>query len=309
MIYKHEFHAMGCKILALIDSGFCPSILGEVSNWFEDWEQVLSRFRSDSELSQLNLNSNPGSPMPVSQTLWDVYQASVDAVQLTGGLVNPLILDALVHAGYDRSFDHFLIETTSSLPDIDITVPSFNDVITKELDRTICLPEGSHLDFGGVAKGWAAGQAMERLRAFGPALVSAGGDIAVGGQLMNGDAWSIGIEDPFDSTSYLETIYLNSGGVATSGKDYRFWKQNGEFRHHIIDPFTGLPAETDILTATVIAPTVMQAEALAKAVLISGSLAGLSWLDGDDALAGFLVLENGQCLESRNFNKYRWKLH
>ena len=103
----------------------------------------------------------------------------------------------------------------------------------------------------------------------------------------------------------MEYIYLDSGGVATSGKDYRFWKRNGLIQHHIIDPETGLPAETDILTATVIAPTVMQAEAMAKAIMISGSQAGISWLDSDETLAGLLVLENGERLHSRNLGNYQ----
>ena len=161
-----------------------------------------------------------------------------------------------------------------------------------------------HLDFGGVAKGWAAHQAMERLREVGPALVSAGGDIAISGHLSNDEAWSIDIEDPFTSNSFLETIYLESGGIATSGKDYHNWTHNGKHQHHIIDPNTGLPAETDILTATVIAPTAMQAEAMAKAVMISGSRAGISWLDGDKTLAGLLILENGLRLDSRNLRNY-----
>jgi FAD:protein FMN transferase len=252
------------------------------------------------------VNSGFGSPITVSQTFWDVFRASYAAAQLTGGLVNPLILDALVHAGYDKSFELFQNGSSTVFPNmLDEAIPLLDSVITRESDRSIILPKGSHLDFGGVAKGWAAHQAMERLKVVGPALVSAGGDIAVSSQRPNDDAWSIGIENPFESDSYLETIYIKSGGVATSGKDYRFWTQNGKVRHHIIDPKTGVPAETDILTATVIAPTVMQAEAMAKAVMISGSQAGLSWLDSDETLAGFLILENGQCLESRNFSKYQ----
>ncbi len=302
MIHSYEFHAMGCKTLAIIDSDTRPSILDDVPKWFEGWEQALSRFRSDSELSQLNLNS--GTPVPVSQALWDVFQGSLEAERLTEGLVNPLILDALVYAGYEKSFDRFQIESTTYFTEVDVSVPLLKQVISDESNKTICLPQEARFDFGGIAKGWAAHQAMERLKAIGPALVSAGGDIAVSGPLLNNEAWSIGVEDPFNLNSYLETIYLKYGGIATSGKDFHFWRRNGKPQHHVIDPNTGLPAETDILTATVIAPTVMQAEAMAKAVMISGSQAGLSWLDGDEAFAGLLILENGERLDSLNLKKY-----
>lgn len=310
MRHRLEFRAMGCRMLAIMGNDPCPPILQNVPAWFEEWEQVLSRFRSNSELSQLNLRA--GQPVSVSQTLWDVFQASLEAEALTRGLVNPLILDALVQAGYDRSFDALQADgsrfastwLSTGFPDFEVGVPFLSDIIADESTRSIYLPRGAHLDFGGVAKGWAAHQAMERLKVAGPALVSAGGDIAVSGLRLDGEAWPVDVEDPFHAGAYLETLYLEDGGVATSGKDYRNWTRNGVPQHHIIDPRTGVPAETDILTATVIAPMAMEAEAMAKAVMISGSQAGLAWLDGDQRLAGLLVLENGQLLYSRNLEKY-----
>ena len=92
--------------------------------------------------------------------------------------------------------------------------------------------------------------------------------------------------------------------ISTSGSYEKFFLEEGSVYGHIMDPRTGFPAETDVLTATVIAPTVMEAEAMAKFVLISGSQTGLERLNGDDHLAGLIVLENGQCLTSRNFSQY-----
>ena len=65
----------------------------------------------------------------------------------------------------------------------------------------------------------------------------------------------------------LKTLNLNRCGVATSGRDHRHWRKNGLLRHHIIDPYTGQPAETNVMTATIVAPTVMEAEAAAKVCL------------------------------------------
>ena len=289
---------------ALVDSASYPSILDEFPAWFDDWEQALSRFRIDSELTLLNMKA--GEEVPVSQIMWDVFQASLDAEKLTGGLVNPLILDALLYAGYDQCFVNLSFDASRFPPTLSTEIGSLSDVKADATKRTICLPRGARLDFGGVAKGWAAHQAMERLKTAGPAWVSAGGDIAISGTKLNREKWPMGVENPFDSNAdYVETFYLECGGIATSGKDYRRWVRNGVQQHHIIDPRTGLPAETDILTATVIAPTSMEAEAMAKAVMISGSQAGLARLDGDDHLAGFLILENGEWLYSQNIEKYR----
>ncbi len=100
-----EFRAMGSRILVVLDAVSCEAeqALQCLPAWFEEWENVLSRFRPGNELDRLNCSS--GRPISVSQTLWDVLHAARLAEQATGGLVTPTILDALVGAGYDRSFD------------------------------------------------------------------------------------------------------------------------------------------------------------------------------------------------------------
>ena len=302
-----EFHAMGSRILALLDGATLQAeeSLGQLPAWFEQWEQVLSRFRSGNELDRLNRSD--GRPMAVSKTLWDVFRAARAAEKFTGGLVAPTVLDALMVAGYDRSFESLTPDLTShsySLPGL----PDPAGVIVWDMPtRSLVLPDSVHLDLGGVAKGWAADQAVRRLSRHGPALVNAGGDIAIRGPLADGAAWPVGVSDPFQSGAYFETLKLTRGGVATSGKDYHRWLKDGIWHHHIIDPRTGLPADTDVLAATVIAPTVMQAEAAAKAVLILGSRAGLDWLEAGSCLSGILVLENGSRIYSQKMDKFLWR--
>jgi len=302
MLHRHEFHAMGCEMLVAVDRETAPSLLSQVPKWFEEWEQVLSRFRYDSELTRLN--QTHAQPVCVSETLWEVFQAARRSEQMTDGLVTPTLLDAIIEAGYDRPFD-VLPHLAAPAPDSVWTAPrSLGGIIVNDLARTLFLPSGMGLDFGGVAKGWAAHQAMKRLQAEGPALIDAGGDIAISGPRADGNPWQVGIADPFDPGEEIETLHLNASGVATSGKDRRRWTRDGFFQHHIIDPSTGHPAETDLLTVTVVAADVMEAEAAAKAAFILGSRAGLEWIEAHPNLAGFFILENGQSLYSRNTGKY-----
>jgi thiamine biosynthesis lipoprotein len=177
-------------------------------------------------------------------------------------------------------------------------------VTWNEKSQTIYLPFGVRLDFGGVAKGWAAHQTAERLKEYGSSVMNAAGDVAVSGSLANGEPWTIGVRNPFEKDTDFETLRLNRCGVATSGRDRRNWNKNGLLHHHIIDPYTGLPAETDVMTATIVAPTVMEAEAAAKAVLILGSEKGLKWIESDPVLAGIIVLENGHTFYSRRISEY-----
>jgi thiamine biosynthesis lipoprotein len=307
---KIEFHAMGSRMLAAIDSNTAAAehAIEQVPGWFEEWEQILSRFREDSELSRLNRSD--GHPFVVSPILWEVFHASREMETWTRGLVRPTVLDALLQAGYDRSFEmipDFGISGADLMLD-ELTLPSLATAIGWDAaTHSLELPPAVHLDFGGLAKGWCAQRALERLAVCAPALVDAGGDISVSGPGMDGSPWPVGIRDPFQTEKDFDILMLGHCGVATSGTDYHRWQQNGQVRHHIIDPRSGLPADTDILTATIIGPDTVHAEAAAKTVLILGTGYGLDWLEADPSLAGALVLQNGEVIYSQRMGSFLWK--
>jgi len=302
MLHRLEFHAMGCEMLAVVDSESAPLLLAKVPEWFEEWEQVLSRFRFDSELTRINQIHEQ--PICVSETLWDVFQAAQKAEKMTNGLVTPTLLDAIIEAGYDRPFDVLPHLATPTPAPVLTASTSLTAIAVENSARTITLPFGVGLDFGGVAKGWAAHQAMKRSQSECPALIDAAGDIAISGPRADGSPWQIGIADPFHPGQEIETLYLNECGVATSGKDRRRWTRNGILQHHIIDPLTNQPAETDLLTVTVVAPDVMQAEARAKAAFILGSRAGLEWIESRPEFAALFILDNGQVFYSHKMEDY-----
>ena len=91
---------------------------------------------------------------------------------------------------------------------------------------------------------------------------------------------------------------IGKGAVATSGRDYRRWQVGGVWQHHILDPRTGRPAETDILSATVVAPDAYRAEVGAKTAFILGSSEGMKSIEDHHQFAALLVLEDGQVLYS-----------
>jgi thiamine biosynthesis lipoprotein len=137
--------------------------------------------------------------------------------------------------------------------------------------------------------------------------MDAGGDIAVSDQMADGHPWPVAIADPLDVQESLDLLALRSGGVATSGIDYRRWQKDGAWKHHIIDPRTGEPAQTDLMSVTIAAPDVLHAEAAAKTVLILGSQAGLDWLENQPELGGLLALQDGRVLYSSWMPHYLWR--
>ena len=137
------------------------------------------------------------------------------------------------------------------------------------------------LDLGGIAKGYAVDRAAGILAAAGPCLVNAGGDLAV-----RGGAWPVALE----GTDIV--LELTSGAIATSGRDRRTWRRGGSECHHLIDPRTGLPAETGLVKVTVVAPTAVEAEVLAKIAFLGGEVdvpRVLVRADGSVVLAGGLA--------------------
>ena len=301
-MYKISFRAMGSRIEAIIASESIEAMeyLQKVPSWFEQWEQIFSRFRWDSELCRLNRQTN--APVKVSRELWDVLQVSLLAEEESDGLVTPAILDALELTGYDRSFD--LLDTSSYKSEPFHSVLGIEHISLDAGTRTIILPEGLRLDFGGSAKGWAAHQAAGRLSKIAPSLINAGGDIAMADSEQEKQVWEIGITDPFGQERSIETLRLDGGGVATSGVDYRRWHNGPNYYNHIIDPRTGRSVNNDVLSSTVIAPDVMEAEMAAKTSILLGSEGGLEWLNERPHLAGFLILKDKSVQKTRNMDKF-----
>jgi thiamine biosynthesis lipoprotein len=157
---------------------------------------------------------------------------------------------------------------------------------------TVTVPAGYGLDLGGIAKGMAADAALVLLAAQGiePALVSAGGDLAVRG-LPPAGSWDVLVGDGMDA----QVVPLLRGALATSGTTKRTWRQGTLRRHHVVDPRSGEPALSGLRQVTVAAATCRAAEAMATAVLVAGPELGARLVERA-ALAALLVTESGRPL-------------
>jgi len=284
---REEFRAMGTTISMLLPESQAETGAQIVRALFSEWEQALSRFIPESELSQLNQQA--GTPVAVSDLLYDVLATALTAARATEGVFDPAMLDQLVQSGYDRTFD--------DLPAVrfDPIIPGepggrWRGIKVDPIRRHVTLPAGIKLDFGGIAKGMAVDAALERLRqsGAGQAMVNAGGDLAVLGLPPAADQWPVAVpgRDRFWS------IPLISGAVATTGIAHRHWWQGNTLRHHILDPRTGLPAQSDLWSVTVVADRCEQAEVAAKVAFILGSSSGANFLR-EHRIAGLLVRADG----------------
>lgn len=276
--------------------------LDSAVRWLRRVEATLSRFRPDSELSRLNAAA--GRPCLVSPLLSAVLGAALDAARETGGLCDPTVLPCVQAAGYTTSFPELLAGPPPPVRPADGWRPRWAEVALDRRHHLVTLPAGAALDFGGIAKGWAADTIAATWDPKAPLVVDVGGDLRVHVPPGDTEGWPVAVADPFREEQDLARLVVPACGVATSSTVGRRWPTPGGWRHHIIDPRTGAPAASDVVQATVVAPTATAAEAWAKAVCILGSEAGLDFLARRPQAAGLLVRHDGTCLASPNLEVY-----
>jgi len=275
----HEFRAMSTHILLTAEGHW-----EDVQHGFEQAqafilasERRFTRFSDESELAALNRSA--GEWFAASPDMFEVVSQAVRLHRLTRGIFDPGVLAALERAGYTRTIAEVragrapvLAAPAAPAGPLLLADVCFEDISLDEQDRRIKIPSGLRIDLGGIAKGWIAERAALLLSACSSACaVDAGGDIFLCGIPQGKTAWRVGLEDPQDPNQNLAILKVPPGAVATSTITRRRWQQSGRARHHLIDPRTRLPAETDWLSVTVIAPHAAEAEAFAKSLLIGGS--------------------------------------
>jgi FAD:protein FMN transferase len=273
--------------------------LSQVQNLFEEMEKQFSRFRTDSELSRLNQSS--GRKFQASPLLYEIVAAAVSSAQLADGIFDPTILHYLVSAGYDRSFELLNIPRKISIMDKKLPRYTWRDILLDPGTHSIYLPEGCSIDLGGIAKGWTADRAGWYLEQFKNYAVNAGGDIVVKGTQADESPWTVGIKNPLNRKPDIGVLSLSGDAICTSTTTLRQWRINNIPKHHLIDPRTGLPSNSGVISATVIAGTAALAETISKAALILGPQDGLQLLEKLRPARGILVLKDGQCLTSSGF--------
>jgi thiamine biosynthesis lipoprotein len=224
------------------------------------------------------LNADLRSEVPTSPLVRTAVAAGLWAAERTGGLVDPTLVPALERAGYARSreratpaplrvaLDH-APPRRPARPDADA---AWRKVAIDQAAGTVTRPLGLKIDTGGTGKGLAADAVARRLAGYTRFAIDCGGDIAVGGAGAKASPYLIDVQHPL-SGEVVHRIPIGQGGIATSGIDVRVWRRaDGSFAHHLIDPSTGEPAWTGLVSATVAAPSALEAETYAKQALLLG---------------------------------------
>jgi len=292
MAAERLFRAMGSDAHVIVVGGE-PALINGAVKRISDLEERWSRFLENSEISELNRKA--GTFVPVSSETVTLIQRAMEAWRLSGGAFDPTLLGAVLRAGYDRPFDQ-LVEAPPRRNELGSLLGAGSaDISIRE--NGVRLPARTGFDPGGIGKGLAADVVCAELVAAGAdgACVNLGGDVRVTGTGPDGGGWTIAVDHPW-SPLPIAVLGLSGGAVATSTTLRRRWELNGEPRHHVIDPQTGLPSDTDLTLATVVTGDAWVAEVLAKAVLLAGSDHPFDIVGGTGAQA--LVVDDRGAIQS-----------
>ncbi len=277
-VARHETRALGSKLsftTVAIEASAADAAWAAIADVFDTVDRAMSRFRSDSEISELNRRWPNVAPGSVSNPLYEALALCERARRSTNGRFDPRILTDLERLGSLGFVD----------PDRPAATGSGDDrsgPVLERVPRSRSVRLRSAVDLGGIGKGLALRWARDRVRKHlgavgerpnGPSgfLIDAGGDLVLDGPAPNGGPWRVAIESPVGGNDPVAVIDVVTGAVATSSVRINNWRSpSGEDVHHIIDPVTGRPAGSGLRSVTVWWSDPAWAEVWSKSLFVAG---------------------------------------
>ena len=271
--------------IVIYDGGNQEAAMEGAFSLLRKLDGMMNVHNPESELSLLN---QEGERM-VSPELFSVIERGLYFSQLSGGVFDITI----------RPLTELWDFKQQTVPEDALIKEAMRKVdyrnVTLRTDHTVVLHNGTQLDLGGIAKGYAADQVCGYLREQGiqNALVDIGGNIKALGSGSKGDGYRIGLQNPDSQRgSYFATLSVKDASVVSSGVYERNFEKDGQRYHHIIDTRTGRPLQNGIIASTVVTESSMDADALSTIVMLLGEQEGIQLAESIPGVECILVRED-----------------
>ena len=243
-------------------------------------EAVLSRTAEGSELYALNASNGETVEYGADDILPALIETALTISDATDGAFDPTLAPVLDAWGFTK--DEHRVPSADALKELLSHTGCGKVRLERTADGyTVTLLDGAQLDLGGIAKGYAADLLRAQLEKEGvtSATLDLGGDVFVMGRKTDGSDWRIAVKDPADTESYLGVVSAADKFIVTSGVYERYFEENGVRYHHILDPKTGSPAESGLVSVTVLCENGAWADALSTACFVLGPDGALALRD------------------------------
>ncbi|HHX22603.1 MAG TPA: FAD:protein FMN transferase, partial [Thermoanaerobacterales bacterium] len=170
---------------------------------------------------------------------------------------------------------------------------------------------GMAIDLGGIAKGFAADEVVRILKENGveSAIADLGGNLYVIGSKPNGMPWNIGIQNPFNIRgSIFATVKVSDKTLVSSGPYERYFEENGETYHHILDTRTGFPVDNGLMGITIISDSSIDADALSTSVFALGLVEGMKFIEEKKGVDAVFVTSDYMVYTTSGIEKYNFEI-
>ncbi len=278
-----QFFSMDTVMSIRVYSGGGLDAIQAARQEIEGLDKLLSRTDPDSQISALNSHAGDGLQVSLDAEVANLLSFAKSVSQLLPGCFDVTIAPVMDAWGFTTQERH--IPSADTLSAAMALVDSNGLIVDEQASSARLERAGMEVDLGAVAKGFAAGQADAVLRQQGvtSALLDLGGNVTVIGAKPDGTAWQVAVKDPQNTSEALCVLSLEDQTASTSGGYERYFEENGQIYHHIIDPKTGYPADSGLLSVTVISADHMLADALSTALFVAGPDAALDfWRSRED---------------------------
>jgi thiamine biosynthesis lipoprotein len=234
-----------------------------------DIENLMSNKIEDSEISNLNKFAGTKQKVELSMDTKNILAYAMENYKKTEGYFN-IGIGNLINLWNVRA-DNPQIPDIKSISAATKNISMDNLVIDKKSAQI--KSSGFKIDLGSIGKGYACDEVIKVYKQYGvnSALINMGGNVYALGQKANGKNWMVGVQDPRSKTgNYIGILEISDQAVVTSGDYQRYFIQEGKRYHHILDPYTGQPSETGIMSVTIVADNALQADLLSTATFLMG---------------------------------------
>ena len=286
------------------DSG--QDVINAAFTRMEEIETIATTWDSEGEAYRLNETGYLDNP---SEELSELIELSLEYYDITDGRFDITVQPLLDLWEYDPSSEKqfWELDESDQLSAIDTAMKLVGRNRIRVEENFIGLKEGSRITLGGIAKGYAADEALETLINLGinHALVNAGGDIRTLGTKPGGEGWEIALVNPDDTTQTLAGFVVDDLAVTTSGNYERYFNPDKSV-HHIINPKTGFSAD-GCISVTIIAENGVRADALATGVFVFGPDAGMELVEKLDNVEALIVDTDRNIYRSSGLSQYTVK--
>lgn len=256
-------------------------------------ENLFSVSIAASDISKVNASG--GESVTLSPETVSLIEKAVSVSELTGGAFDITVYPAVKLWGFYGS--EYNVPNREEIADVLVFIGYKNIGFT----GGVKIREGMGLDLGGIAKGYLGDSLKSLLEKNGvkSAVISLGGNITLVGDKPDKKPWNVAVRSPFSQDEYICSLSVSGGYcVVTSGAYERYFEKDGKTYHHILDPKTCCPAQSDLASVTVIGEDGGLCDALSTALFVMGSEKALAFLSEREDLLYVLALEDGEIIMS-----------